>query len=617
LISAIAPVSALFITLICGILFQGGTLFWFGPAAASSVLLCIYYLHKSFKKPIHLPESPLSILLILFTGWCFLTVFWSVIPATSLIHAVTIGAAITGFYCYFVISNTALSWQRIFETIIATGLILVAISLMQLFSGTGRPASLFINPNTFSAYLNLIILPTAGYFLISTKPAKSKFLAVSILLLVYSQAVTGSRGASLGQYIGLAMIYFIGRGEISTTKLKQFLATYLSAFLLAYLTTSSSSSSSRLVSQATLSGSGVRWDIWQGSINLLSDTPWYGSGVGTYWLLYPRYRLFSDPAGGQNPHNDYLQYLIEAGIPGLLLLVLLMGFIAYSWWKYISNRKNEPDKKIEATALMAGITAIGFHSLFTFNLGIFSILFLIGLLLGRFLFIIGQTKSIIFLNPLSIRKSIFSLTLASVTVLLVSYFTLISTSVFFHSKARTAYSEGKMIQAEEFSSISLSLYPYNDRAHLLYALVYKNIIKNIAELPKEKRLQFFNQAIEHIKEARKINSLRPNSYFIQAQLIEEAPDLAGFNWQTEASQWYQQSLKADPRFILAVKGLANFYLAQNDIERAATTIYHALRYQYPGHEETIEFYQFAELVLQQFGNKVYLKLLKEKLQPLP
>ncbi len=412
------------------------------------------------------------------------------------------------------------------------------------------------------------------------------------------------------------MIYFIGRGEINTTKLKQFLAIYLSAFLLAYLTTSSSSSSSRLVSQATLSGSGVRWDIWQGSINLLSDTPWYGNGVGTYWLLYPPYRLFSDPAGGQNPHNDYLQYLIEAGIPGLLLLVLLMGFIAYSWWKYISNRKNESNKKIEATALMAGITAIGFHSLFTFNLGIFSILFLIGLLLGRFLFIIGQTKSIIFLNQLSIRKSIFSLTLASVTVLLISYFTLISTSVFFHSKARTAYSEGKMIQAEEFSSISLGLYPYNDRAHLLYALIYKNIIKNIAELPKEKRLQFFNQAMEHIKEARKINSLRPNSYFIQAQLIEEAPDLAGFNWQAEASQWYQQSLKADPRFILAIKGLANFYLSQNDIERAATTIYDALRYQYPGHKETIEFYQFAELVLQQSGNKVYLKLLKEKLQPL-
>jgi O-antigen ligase len=610
LISAIAPVSALLITLVCGILFQGGTLFWFGPAAASSILLCIYYLHKSFKKPIHLPESPLSILLILFTGWCFLTVFWSDIPATSLIHAITIGAAITGFYCYFVISSTALSWQHIFETIIATGLILVAISLVQLFSGVDRPNSLFINPNTFSAYLNLIILPAAGYFLISTKPAKSQFLVVSILLLVYSQAVTASRGASLGQYIGLAMIYFVGRGEIKPIKLKQFLATYLSALLLAYLTTSSLS---RLVSQEVVSHSGIRWEIWQGSINLLNDTPWYGSGVGTYWLLYPPYRLFSDPAGGQNPHNDYLQYLIEAGIPGLALLVLLMGFIAYSWWKYISNRKNESNKRIEATALIAGITAIGFHSLLTFNLGNFSILFLIGLLLGRFLFVIGQTKSIIFLNQLSIRKSIFSLTLVSATVILLSYFTLISTSVYFFSKARTAYSEGRMIPADEFNAISLNLYPYNDRTHLLYALIYKSIIKNIAELPEEKRLQFYNRAIEHVKEARKLNSLRPNSYFIQAQIIEEAPDIAGSNWRMEASQWYQQSLKADPRFILAIKGLANFYLTQNDIERASNTIYRALRYQYPGHKETLEFYQFAELVLRQSGNKIYMKLLKDKM----
>ncbi len=613
MISAIAPVSAFFITLICGILFQGGTLFWFGPAAASSILLCIYYLHKSFKKPIHLPESPLSILLILFTGWCFLTVFWSDIPATSLIHAITIGAAITGFYCYFVISNTALSWQQIFEIIIATGFILIAISLVQLFNGIDRPNSLFINPNTFSAYLNLIILPTAGYFLISTRSAQSQFLAVSILLLVYSQAVTGSRGASLGQYLGLAMIYFVGRGQIKPIKLKQFLATYLSALLLAFLT---NSSSSRIISQE-ISPSNARWGIWQGSINLLHDTPWYGNGVGTYWLLYPPYRLFSDSAGGQNPHNDYLQYLIEAGIPGLALLVLLMGFIAYSWWKYISNRKNESDKRIEATALMAGISAIGFHSLFTFNLGNFSILFLMGLLLGRFLFIIGQTKSIIFLNQFSIRKSIFSLTLVSATVILLSYFTLISTSVFFLSKARTAYSEGKMIEADNLNAVSLSLYPYNDRAHLLYALIYKSIIKNIAELPEEKRLQFYNQAIEHIKEARKLNALRPNSYFIQAQIIEEAPDIAGFNWRMEASQWYQQSLKADPRFILAIKGLANFYLTQNHIERASTTIYRALRYQYPGHKETLEFYQFAELVLRQSGNKKYMKLLEDKLPSFP
>jgi O-antigen ligase len=612
LISAIATASALLVTLICGILFQGGTLFWFGPAAASSILLCIYHLHKSFKKPIHLPESTLSILLILFTGWCFLTVFWSDIPAISLIHAITISAAITGFYCYFVISNTAFSWQHIFETIIATGLILVAISLVQLFSGIDRPNALFINPNTLSAYLNLIILPTAGYFLISTKPAESKFLVVSILLLVYSQAITGSRGASYGQYIGLAMIYFVGRGEIDTKKLKQFLATYLSAFLLAFLTTSSSVS--RIISQEIVSHSNARWGIWQGSINLLNDTPWYGSGVGTYWLLYPPYRLFSDPASGQNPHNDYLQYLIEAGIPGLALLVLLMGFIAYSWWKYISNRKNESPKRIEATALMAGITAIGFHSLFTFNLGHFSILFLIGLLLGRFLFVVGQTKSIIFLNQLSIRKSIFSLILVSATVILLSYFTLISTSTLFLSKARAAYSEGKMVQADKFNAISLSLYRYNDRAHLLYALIYKSIIKNIAELTKEKRLQFYNLAIEHIKEARKLNPLRPNSYFIQAQLIEEAPDIAGLNWRMEASKWYQQSLKADPRFILAIKGLANFYLTQNDIERASSTIYLALRYQYPGHKETLEFYQFAELVLQQSGNKTYMKLLKDKLQ---
>lgn len=64
-------------------------------------------------------------------------------------------------------------------------------------------------------------------------------------------------------------------------------------------------------------------------LHALDDHIWLGSGIGTF---EPVFRLYEDPMSvtstyANHAHNEYLQWALETGLPGLLLLA---GFLA--WW---------------------------------------------------------------------------------------------------------------------------------------------------------------------------------------------------------------------------------------------------------------------------------------------
>jgi O-antigen ligase len=599
----------IFVTIILGIIWQGGELFWFGPAAFSAFSLFLYYLDRNYQQNLIIPKSIISLLVISFTIWCFLTVLWSDIPAISLMRAFTIGSSVIGLYCYFLITNQSLSWDIVWRSVISAGLILFVYSCVEVYLGINPPNSLFFNKNTHAAYLNLIILPTSAYFLLAQDSRNKIFLALSVFALEFSHALPGSRGATAGQIIGLIMILIVGKQYFSRKILLQFLGIYLSALSLAtLLTTNLMRFFEYQIKDADLG----RIEIWEGSINLLRDTPWYGGGIGTYWLTQPAYRHINDPSAGQNAHNDYLQFLIEAGIPGLILLVLLILSILYYWIKFIRLKDVKIHKKIEATSLIAGITSIGFHSFFTFNLGLFSILFLIGLMLGRFLFLINHSRSIDFLTKLQIRKPVFRLALSGIFIALSCYFCAISIFSHLYIKGESAYINGKVTKADELISIAMTLYPYDDRPYLFYAQTYLSILKKVNELSEQKKQSIFDKSISYIYKARQINPLRVQSYYLEARLYEQLQMLSGSDWKQKADQLYQKSLKINPRFLPASENYAKFLLKRGDNEKAADVVYKAITYWHFDEQKTLDFYNFAEKIIAQSDNPTRLDVLKHK-----
>ncbi|UUZ73633.1 O-antigen ligase family protein [Polaromonas sp. P1(28)-8] len=83
--------------------------------------------------------------------------------------------------------------------------------------------------------------------------------------------------------------------------------------------------------------SGLRLHFWMNSIQMIARHPVAGSGVGSWSTEYNRIQRDLDPAhkdiaGNFNPHQEFLLWAVQLGIPGLLLLCgLMLAMIRDSW----------------------------------------------------------------------------------------------------------------------------------------------------------------------------------------------------------------------------------------------------------------------------------------------
>lgn len=94
-----------------------------------------------------------------------------------------------------------------------------------------------------------------------------------------------------------------------------------------------------------------------------------GSGLGSFYVVFPQYREADIPVYHLQTHNDYLQFATETGVIGLILLGLITLsslFVAL----LAQYRRRDPLMRGMSFASIMGITAILIHSSVDFNLQI-------------------------------------------------------------------------------------------------------------------------------------------------------------------------------------------------------------------------------------------------------
>ncbi len=101
------------------------------------------------------------------------------------------------------------------------------------------------------------------------------------------------------------------------------------------------------------------------------DYPLFGAGAGSYYGVFPRYREGGHGAGFAcgHAHNDYLEFLSEYGILGIVfpagIIILALGNAILAQRK----RRSQFARGIGFAATMA-ITAMLIHATVEFNLQI-------------------------------------------------------------------------------------------------------------------------------------------------------------------------------------------------------------------------------------------------------
>ena len=128
---------------------------------------------------------------------------------------------------------------------------------------------------------------------------------------------------------------------------------------------------SGLVANDLMSKSGTagisRGEFLSNGLHMLKDFLPFGSGIGTFREIYPWYE---DPARVgttyvNHAHNDWLEFLIETGIFGAALLIIVGRWLVATAWGLWSAARSEHQLALGATIAIGAVAA---HSLVDYPL---------------------------------------------------------------------------------------------------------------------------------------------------------------------------------------------------------------------------------------------------------
>ena len=125
----------------------------------------------------------------------------------------------------------------------------------------------------------------------------------------------------------------------------------------------------------------TRLPNWLDGIKILPDFPVTGTGVGTYRRIYPLYQNRFDEDWYYHAENEYLELIVETGLPGLALL-LLMVLVLFKYLKWVVGVSYEPRFYGVAIAMVFLMTSQLVNLIFDFGFHIPSNLILFSLLAG-------------------------------------------------------------------------------------------------------------------------------------------------------------------------------------------------------------------------------------------
>ncbi len=111
----------------------------------------------------------------------------------------------------------------------------------------------------------------------------------------------------------------------------------------------------------------LRFTIYSTALKGVLDFMPLGSGAGTFPDVYPYYQPSDLGLFINRAHNDYLEWIFNAGLPALVLIVLGFAMVALGWYRLWIPGKWRTFRYVQAGAGV-GVLLMLLHTLVDFNL---------------------------------------------------------------------------------------------------------------------------------------------------------------------------------------------------------------------------------------------------------
>jgi O-antigen ligase len=233
-------------------------------------------------------------------------------------------------------------------------------------------SSTYINRNHFAGYLELCLPLSIGMLVYFKDREKRALLLYGIIFMAISLILSLSRGGWIAASIALFFMAFLARKKgifskkVWTLSVITLIITFV--FILGLNPITSRLSTFGNLFKETLSFEN-RIIIWNGTIGIIKDNPFLGSGFGTFSYAFPPFR----PPGITHrllwAHNDFLHFTSEMGV---LFLPLMFWLLFYAIKSGITTffKTESSLKRAISLGCTTGIIAIFIHSIVDFNLHI-------------------------------------------------------------------------------------------------------------------------------------------------------------------------------------------------------------------------------------------------------
>lgn len=331
-----------------------------------------------------------GILILLFLAVLFVSCVFSFARSESLM-VWAMYLVFAGFY--FVILNTVKTKEQLyglFKLLVISGALVALYGIMQYLFGwttsnawideemfedaTMRVYSTLGNPNVLGEYL-LLVLPVAAVYMLKyqwkriSKWAYIAMFAVLALCLVLTQ----SRGCWIGFMVSVAIFVTFYEGKI-------WVLIPIVLCILPFVLPQTIIDRVLSIGDMDDSSTSYRVYIWMGTLGMIKHYWLGGIGMGeaAYSQVYPFFSYNAIVA--PHSHNLYLQLLVEAGISGLLIFVIMQVVFAKKMSiVYKLGDKKSTDSML-ALAISSGVIGFLAQSMFDYtfyNYRVMAIFFMI------------------------------------------------------------------------------------------------------------------------------------------------------------------------------------------------------------------------------------------------
>jgi putative inorganic carbon (HCO3(-)) transporter len=366
-------------------------------------------------------------LILAFFSWAAISTAWSPDAGTSLIEISQLaGMIILAFL------GMQMATQHRFATFLLPALL--AGSLITALIGVGQHygfnplefrlnekniAATFINRNHAAVYFDLLLPLTLVGILYFRSTSDCLLSATTAGFSIAFLLVNKSRGSLLAFVISLLVLLLIlitnkpFRQHIVERLLikRRYLTIIVIIPLLVVVLPSSSEQQTKwnasLLEQKVDYSTSLRLNAYINTLPLITQQPLTGTGFGGFRMGFRPYatskrsnlRLTENNVMGAL-HNDPLQYLVELGLPGFTLALLIFFISLRTAWPSSRWSQNNPDEEILKLGLLLAIVATGIHAWVDFPLRLPSSAALFWFYLGSLLGLAAKKPQSTTISPL-------------------------------------------------------------------------------------------------------------------------------------------------------------------------------------------------------------------------